>query len=66
MSYPLKGTEIRAASLSAAVSFEIETDRRELALLRNRFSDDECRAVRERAAADVLASGGFVQSTEST
>lgn len=59
MTYRLSGTEARAADLSSAVSFERATDRRELELLRAGLSQDEQRLVRERAAADVLASGAF-------
>lgn len=59
MAYDLKGTNVKAASLSAAVNFAIAQDRMMLRILKAKMTGEQIAELEREAAEAVLSSGQF-------
>ena len=59
MAYDLKGTRVKAATISAAVNFAIAQDRAMLRILKAKMTGEQIAKLEREAAEAVLASGQF-------
>lgn len=65
MAYDLKGTNVKAASISAAVNFAMAQDRHMLRILKEKLTSEQIAELEREAAETVLASGQFARVTTS-